>query len=129
MAVYRFTITGRLDGLNEYTRANRSNAYKGNSLKRKNERYICIDIVQACTKGTLKKIEKYPVKLEITWYEPNLKRDIDNITFAAKFILDALVEKGILIDDSQKYVSEINHKVLVDKINPRIEVEIWTQDT
>ena len=129
MEVCRFTIQGRLDGLNEYTRANRANAYKGNSLKKKNERVVCIGIVEACMQGKLHKIDKYPIELKITWYEPNSRRDIDNITFATKFIQDALVKKEILQNDSQKYISKISHEVTVDKNNPRVEVEIWIQDT
>lgn len=124
MVVYRFTIKGRLDGLNEYTRANRTNAYKGNSLKKKNERVVCMGIVQACARGDLRKVYKYPVELKIAWYEPNSRRDIDNITFATKFIQDALVKKGILQDDNQKHISRISHEVMVDKNNPRVEVEI-----
>lgn len=37
---YKFTIPGRLDGLNEYTSANRSNAYRGGRMKQKNEKNI-----------------------------------------------------------------------------------------
>lgn len=129
MEVYRFTIQGRLDGLNEYTRANRANAHKGNSLKKKNERVVCIGIIQACARGDLRKVDKYPIELKIMWYEPNSRRDIDNITFATKFIQDALVKKGILQNDSQKYISKVSHEVTVDKNNPRVEVEIWIQDT
>jgi len=34
---YKFTIPGRLEGLNEYTSANRTNPHKGGMMKRKNE--------------------------------------------------------------------------------------------
>ena len=34
---YKFTILGRLDGLNEYTAANRTNPHKGGRMKQKNE--------------------------------------------------------------------------------------------
>ena len=64
MEVYRFIIQGRLDGLNEYTRANRANAYKGNALKKKNERVVCMGIVEACMQGKLHKIDKYPIELK-----------------------------------------------------------------
>lgn len=116
----KFTIEGRLDGLNEYTRVNRANKYNGNSVKKKNEKIVIFAIRQA----KLKKIDKYPISLEITWYEPNKRRDVDNITFAAKFILDSLVKSGILENDSQKYVNKISHDVQVDRDNPRIEILI-----
>lgn len=116
----KFEIKGRLDGLNEYTKVNRSNRYGANKLKRKNQNIVILGI----RKYRVKPIHDYPISLSITWYEPNNRRDIDNVTFAVKFILDALVQEGILVDDSRKYVRSINHKVLTDKNDPRIEVEI-----
>ena len=113
-------IPGKLDGLNEYTNANRTNRYKGSKMKNHNEQII----FQAIRQTKLQKIDKYPIHLKITWYEPNKRRDIDNITFATKFILDSLVKMGIIEDDGQKFVDKITHEVLIDKHNPRIEVEI-----
>lgn len=116
----KFIIQGRLDGLNDYTRANRSNRFEGAMLKKANEKIVFM----ALQKAQLRKVEKYPVALKITWYEPNLKRDIDNITFATKFIQDTLVRAEILEDDSQKYINKITHEVFLDRNNPRVEVEI-----
>lgn len=118
--IHKFTIHGRLDGLNDYIKACRSNKYAGNTMKHKNQGYVEMGIIQACAEGKL----KYPVKLKITWYEPNSKRDIDNIVFATKFIQDALVNRGMLENDGQKQISGISHEVLTDKKHPRIEVEI-----
>lgn len=116
----KFTIFGRLDGLNEYTSANRTNRFKGAKMKADNEKTV----LNAVRQSKVKRIYKYPIELKITWYELNSRRDIDNITFATKFIQDALVKSEILYDDSQKYIKKLSHEVLVDKANPRIEVEI-----
>lgn len=116
----KFTIHGRLSGLNEYTNACRRNAYLANNMKRDNEETVKLAILS----DKLKKIDKYPIILKITWYEPNKRRDIDNITFATKFIQDSLVNNGILENDSQKCVCGLSHIVRIDKDNPRIEVEI-----
>jgi len=116
----RFTILGRLDGLNDYTKANRTSHYVGSAMKQRNQRLVRLAIKQA----KLNRVERCPVRLQIVWYEPNSRRDIDNIIFAQKFILDALVDMKILKNDSQKYVKKISHEVLVDKENPRIEVTI-----
>lgn len=115
-----FVIKGRLDGLNEYTKCNRSNKYLGSKIKKNNEKVVILAIKQA----NLKKICKYPVEIIINWYEPNNRRDIDNVTFAIKFILDSLVKTGILIDDSRKYVIKVTHEVMTDKENPRIVVTL-----
>ncbi len=116
-----FTIVGRLPSLNEYILANRSNRFGANAMKKKCEQSIFLALSQA----EMEKVYKYPIGLKITWYEQNSRRDIDNITFATKFILDSMVKNGILEDDSQKFVKGIEHTVLIDKVEPRIEVEIF----
>ncbi len=116
----KFTIKGRLSGLNEVIRVNRSNKYQGNKLKQENELLITVAIRQA----KLTKVTNYPITMIITWYEPNLKRDADNVMSAVKFIMDSLVKERIIENDSLKYVSEYHHKVKLDRDNPRIEVEI-----
>lgn len=113
-------IEGRLISLNEYVNANRSHRNKGSQLKKKQETIVNTYII----KSRLEAIKTYPVSIVITWYEKDNRRDFDNITFAVKFILDALVKKKILTNDSRKYVNDIRHIVLTDKDNPRIEVKI-----
>lgn len=122
--IYKFTIYGRLDGLNEYTKFNRYNRYAGGRMKKNNEELITNFISDALDKGLLIKNIPVPVKISIEWYEPNERRDIDNIVFAQKFIFDALVQNKILEDDNRKCIKEITHKVFTDKENPRIEVKI-----
>ena len=114
-----FIIRGRLDGLNEYTKACRSNKYSGARMKNKNE-----NIVGAALWGN--NIGRYNSKVHITfkWYEENKKRDIDNIAFAKKFILDTLVDYEVLQGDSWKYIAGFTDEFYTDKDNPRIEVII-----
>ena len=120
----RFVIYGKLPGLNDYTRANRGNKYLANKMKQDIQKNICKYIVFGVSMKDLKKVDRYPIGLTIKWYEPNNRRDIDNITFGTKFILDSMVCMGIIEDDSRKYVDSIEHVVYTDKENPRIEVEI-----
>ena len=124
MIEIKFVIKGKLDGLNEYINACRANRYKGAEMKKKNERLVMAYILQAVNFGEIYEVKNYPIKLNINWYEPNNKRDIDNLVFATKFIQDSLVRTGILEDDSRKYINQVNHSVFTDKENPRIEVEI-----
>ena len=120
----RFVIYGKLPGLNDYTRANRGNKYLANKIKQDIQKNICKYIVFGVSMKDLEKVDRYPIGLKIKWYEPNNRRDIDNITFGTKFILDSMVCMGIIEDDSRKYVDSIEHVVYTDKENPRIEVEI-----
>lgn len=116
----RFIIDGRLSGLNEYTNKNRRNPYAGAKIKKDNESIVIYYIKHA----KIKKVDKKPIKIKIDWYEKDRRRDIDNITFATKFILDSLVKTKVLEDDSQKYINEIEHHVYIDKNKPRIEVSL-----
>ena len=90
-------IQMKLPSLNEYIRAERTNRYMGANMKRSTQDGIAWFIRK------LPKFEK-PVFIHFHWVEKTSKRDLDNIAFAKKFILDALVENGKLKDDSQKYV-------------------------
>ena len=63
--------------------------------------------------------------MEYTWYEPNKRRDKDNISsFGRKVIQDALVGAAVLKDDGWKHVVGFSDRFEVDKENPRIEVRI-----
>lgn len=113
-------IDGQLPNLNEYTRACRGNKFLGAKMKKNAEEWITLFIKQQ-----LKDIHfEGTVELAFRWYEPNKKRDLDNICFAKKFILDALVSNGIIVADGWKGVIGFTDHFFVDKENPRIEVDI-----
>lgn len=120
----KFTIQGRLPNLNDYIDACRSNKYGANNFKKQCEK----SIIEAIRQAKIERVTTYPITLKITWYELDLRRDIDNITFAVKFIQDALVKAKILKDDSQKHIDKLIHDVKKDKDNPRIEVEICMRE-
>lgn len=101
MSKYKFEIDKRLMGLNEYTKYNRTNKYAGAGAKKKEQQYIIWCIKEQL--GNLK-IER-PVVGIFTWIEENKRRDLDNICFAKKFILDALVQAGVLKDDNRRIVT------------------------
>ena len=82
MATYKFEIDKRLMGLNEYTKANRTNKYVGSQAKKDEQKYIEWCIIEQL--GNLH-IDR-PVKGKFTWIEENKRRDLDNICFAKKFI-------------------------------------------
>lgn len=115
-------IHGRLSGLNEYTKACRSNRYVGAKMKKDNE-----EMIQLYIKAQHIPKFKGKVSLAFRWYEENMKRDIDNISFAKKFILDSLVQSSIIESDGWRGVIGFTDDFYVDKENPRIEVDINEQ--
>lgn len=118
--VKTYTIPGKLPGMNEYTAANRSNAYHGANMKKGCQRDVEIILR---SQGICH--PKEPVKLIYRWYEKNRRRDMDNVAaFGMKVIHDAIVGVGILKDDGWKDITGFDHTFHVDAKNPRIEVDI-----
>ena len=90
-------IDMKLPSFNEYVNLCRTNKYKAARFKRRTEDEIMLFL------GRLPRFEK-PVKIDFLWIESNKRRDLDNVCFAKKFILDALVKSGKITDDNSKYV-------------------------
>lgn len=118
---YKFIIPGRLEGLNEYTSANRTNPHKGGKVKKDCENTIIWAIRQQLRNVHITN----PVLIYYRFYEMNRRRDNDNIlSCAAKFVQDSLVKTNVLENDTQKHIHNFYFDTLVDKENPRIEVTI-----
>lgn len=91
-------IKMKLPSANEYIRVCRRNKYQAAQFKHDVENRIAI---------FLKRLPRFeqPVKIHFHWIEENKRRDLDNIAFAKKFILDTLVKLGKLKDDNRKCVT------------------------
>ena len=118
--IQKFEIPGRLPGMNEIVNAARHNRFAGAKQKR--------DETERCALWAMPlKPFNEPVRLSIRWIEPNMRRDVDNISGGIKFILDGLVTAGKLPDDSRKWVKGIAHEFPEsDSKNPRIEISLET---
>lgn len=121
MKHFTFEIPGKLPSLNDIIRLTNRNRFVG-ARQKKEETSLCAYHIMVC------RVPKFkgPVSIIFDWVEPNAKRDIDNVAGGGeKFILDALVQTGRLVNDSRKYVKEIKHIfVEIDKRNPRVIVTI-----
>ena len=117
----KLTIFGTLPGLNEIIDANRRNVHSGAKLK-KEAQFLVVLAARKCLK---KWRPSGPVWLGFTWYEPNKKRDKDNVAGGGrKIILDALVEAGVIKNDGWNEIAGFTDDFKVDKNTPRVEVEI-----
>jgi len=105
----------KLDNWNDTIRICRTNKYRANSHKKKEMQDIGYFI-----KG-MKKIEKYPIKINCTWHIKNTNSDLDNKSL--KSVLDCMQELGILENDNIKHIQEINYKAIKDK-KDYLELEI-----
>lgn len=118
---YLLVIPGRLDNLNDYITADRTNRYKGAAMKARNEALVKVAIKQQMRGIRIGE----PVFMEYRWYEKNRRRDLDNISsFGRKVIQDALVQTHVLQNDGWKEIEGFSDEFFVDADNPRIEVLI-----
>lgn len=117
----RFVIQDALCTLNEYTRVSRGNMQASARLKREQERRIGWAIKQYLKNWRTQK----PVYIVFTWIEKNKRKDKDNVAFAKKFILDALVKCRIIPDDGWDNIAGFDDRFAVDKENPRVVVDIY----
>lgn len=114
-------IHGKLPGLNDLIDAERRHRQAGAKLKREAEELIRTHIRQQL-RGYR---PKTPVTLYYYFYEPNRRRDLDNIaSFAHKVVQDSLVKEHIIDNDGWEYVKAFYDSFHVDKTFPRIEIEI-----
>jgi Holliday junction resolvase RusA-like endonuclease len=117
---YKFEINRRLPSFNEYTKACRTNRYAGATMKKQIEEEIYFYI-----KSKLKNIKiTKPVFITFVWIEENKKRDLDNICFAKKFILDALQKTGTIENDNARHIKGFIDKFeYADKSKLIVELE------
>lgn len=117
----KLIIPGTLPNLNDYIAAERRNKHIAAAMKRQTEH-----VVMMYAKSQMRGMRfSGPVRMEYAWYEPNRRRDKDNVSsFGRKCIQDALVRAGILENDGWKEIDSFSDSFYVDKKNPRIVVEI-----
>lgn len=113
-----FTIPGQLPGYNQL-----KGKHWTESARIKRE---AMEVVMWSAKAAKVQPVHSQVIVKIQCYEPNKRRDPDNVNFGAcKVILDALQQIGILTGDGRKYIHElITPMPEVDRKNPRVEIEI-----
>ena len=116
----KLIISGRLPNLNDYTKACRTSPVVGNKMKQEQEEYIAEFITEQL--GGVHFVGA--VYLHFLWVEKDRNRDLDNICFAKKFILDALKKSDVIKTDGWKGVYGFTDDFDVDANNPRVEVYI-----
>lgn len=96
--MHKLEIPMKLPSLNQYVNECRRNKYAGAKMKAEIEYNLSWYI------NSLPKY-KNPIRINFHWIEGNKKRDLDNVCFAKKFILDSMVKCGKLKDDNRNFVT------------------------
>lgn len=117
----KITIQGELPTTNDIIAAqNTQNRYVYANMKKD---YTALAMMSALNKSKITN----KVDLHFTWICKNKRKDPDNISGGAKFILDGLVKAKVLENDGWKQINSIRHDFEIDKDNPRVEITIKEQ--
>lgn len=121
MTEHKIVIDGRFASMNEFIDANRAHRQQGNSMKKRDQKIISVYI-----KNQLRGVRiTNQVYIKYKFYEPNARRDLDNISgYFHKVFQDALVFCGVIVDDNWNYVVGFSDDFYVSKNNPRIEITL-----
>lgn len=105
--------------LNTYINAERTNKYIAAKIKREETFKVATLAMQA-----LPKMEKIN-KITFIWKHKDKRKDHDNVMFAAKWIMDGLVQAKIIPNDGWKHTpTRYLHKHEVNKNDPGVVVII-----
>ena len=115
-----FFIPGRLPSYNEIQNLSRGKFGKYAVNKKKQD--VQKRIVQAIQDGQVPAYAS--ADFTFIWYEPNRKRDPDNIISAKKFIFDALQAAGVIENDGWSHVCSIMDQWQVVPDNVGVWVDI-----
>lgn len=69
---------------------------------------------------------KGPIEINFLYLEPNRKRDPDNIISAKKFILDGMVNAGMIPNDTQRFIKFFGQDEW-DVVKPGETVGVYVQ--
>lgn len=90
-----------------------------NALKQKWKDFICYFIKERGYSNL--RIDKCEIH-QTVYYPNNRRHDVDNSV--PKFILDGLVESGMIPDDDSKHITKLTLECKTDTKNPRTEILI-----
>ena len=92
--------------LNEYISKERANKYIASKIK-KEETYIAYLAFRGKKFNT-------PCKIRFIWHVKNKRRDLDNIAFSKKFILDSMVKAKAIPNDNLTHIIAFEDTYVLD---------------
>lgn len=111
-------IPHKFISLNPYIKAERGSLHRAARIKRE-------ETAQAFYSFVGKKY-KTPLKIKFIWNLKNRARDLDNLGFAAKFILDGMVKAKAVPNDNVNNIVNIEHTFQVAE-NPGVTIQIFEE--
>ena len=116
-----FEIMGNFPTLNEILRK-KNNPHAYNKMKKNLEEKARIFYRNQIRFHRYQTPLKRTVRIIFDWYVTSRAKDPDNIDAARKFLIDALVDEGVLLKDNLTIVKELESRFLIDTKNPRVRI-------
>jgi|SRR5699024_8169916 len=113
----KLVIPGEFPTLNEVIKVSKSHFMAYATMKK-----TYTNLTIAAVKGNPE--IKFKADYIFTWYRKTRRNDPDNIQTGTKFILDGMVDAGLIKNDGWNEINSIKHKFGVDRDDPRVEIEI-----
>jgi Holliday junction resolvase RusA-like endonuclease len=95
------TLSFGLPGMNEIIRTAKKHPMAYATMKKKYTRMVEKEML---TQQCIPDKPYETIRIQCAWIESGRARDPDNVRAGIKFILDAMVNTGVIKDDSRKYV-------------------------
>ena len=103
--------------LNEWISAERANKYKASKIK-KDETYLASLYFRGKKFNT-------PCKIRFIWHVTSKRRDLDNVSFSKKFILDSMVMAKAIPNDNLTHIIAFEDTYI---ISPKEGVEVIVEE-
>ncbi len=110
----------RLPTLNKYINIERGNRYKAANAKKKYTDMISKHCKQY--RGVIDPSGLYDVST--LFIMPDNREDSDNVFFTIKYILDGIIDAGILEGDGRRNIRNIHHNIKTVKGEYKIEITL-----
>ena len=108
-------IPHELADLNKFIYEQRANRFGGNKIKRQNTELCKTYFKKAINEGLKLNGDSLPINITFEWHVKNKRKDKDNIAFAKKFVLDGMVESGLIPNDGWGEVGNLTDTFQVNK--------------
>ena len=112
-------IPGKLISLNEYINAERRNRFIAAKIKK--------ETTDKCMRHFLGYKFKTPIQLSFLWVQKNKRKDIDNVSFAKKFIIDGMVKAEAIPNDGQKFITAFRGEKFIQGDVEAVIVKIYEE--
>ena len=120
----RFDVPGKLMGRNEQEQAARRHWSQAARMKREEQERV----IWAMKEAGIRPVDG-PVEIGFNFIASGRLRDCDNVASgAAKVVLDAMRQAGIIPDDNPRVVRNLFFRFAYGAPNPHVEVEIMDYD-